>query len=202
MNIRLFILSLCFLIGNLQAMEQIPELIRQARPDNPHTNLFALQHGHLIGTHIENQHIHHSSNQEFTEGRPFLSEMLQGLRSGGKQAAFDIGHCPGTFINYGIQIATTIAATSILEFLKERIMYFWNKQELAKQKDQQQLDRLLSYYGILQNLIKEHPRTTEDEREEFRKLLEQKVILTKKLGARLAAHMTQQENDLTTPVTA
>lgn len=200
MNIRLFLFSLCVLIGNLQAMEQIPEFVRQARQDNPHTNLFAMQHGHLGGTYIENQSI--TSSQVFSAGQPFFSEILQGLKNGSKQAAFDLGHCPGKFLDYGIHIATTIVFTSLYEFLKEKIMYHWNKQELEKQKDQQQLDRLLTYYSILQNLLKEHPRTTEAEREEFRKFLEQKAVLTKKLGARLAGHMAEQENDLTTPVTA
>jgi hypothetical protein len=200
MNIRCLIFSFCILIGNLKAMEQIPELVRQAHPNNPYTNLFAMQHGHLGGTYIEQQYVHNNPNQEFTQGRSFISELLLGLKNGSKQASFDIGHCPGTFLNYGIQIATTIAATSLFELLKEKIMYFWNKQELAKQKDQEQLERLLAYYGILQNLIKEHPRSTEAEREESKKLIEQKAFLTKTLGKRLADHLTTSEKNLPTPV--
>jgi hypothetical protein len=200
MNMKHFIFSLCILIGNLQAMEQIPELIRQAHPDYPHTALFAIKRGHLSGTYIKNQNI--TSTQVFTKGKPLFSELLQGLKNGLKQTSFTIGYGPGKFLDHGIDVATAIVLTSLYEFLKEKILHFWNKQELAKQKDQEQLEKLLTYYDILQNLIKEHPRTTETEREEFRKLLEKKAILTKKLGMRLAAHMAEQENNLSKPVTA
>ena len=81
-------------------------------------------------------------------------------------------------------------------------MRLWNKQELTKQEEQQTLERLLAYYGVLQNLIKEHPRKTETEREEFRKLVEKKEDLARKLGARLASHMTAQEDASATPMAA
>ena len=194
MNMRLFLFFPCILIGNLQAMDRIHEFVRQANPSNPErTNLFAIQRGQLGGTYVETQHIHYSSNQEFVPGRSFFGEMWQGLKSGGKQTAFDIGHCPGKLLDYGLQVVATVAVTTAFTFLKDTLMRLWNKQELTKQEEQQTLERLLAYYGVLQNLIKEHPRKTETEREEFRKLVEKKEDLARKLGARLASHMTAQE---------
>jgi hypothetical protein len=198
---------LCLLVtlGTIQAMDQvpqdIPEFMRDPRPG--HTNVFAIQR--LGGTNIEHQYVRMGSQQEYDPSQPWLAQMRDTLNSGFKETVFDIGHCPGKFLDYGLHAAATLCISSLIGFMQDKIARLFYKNDLEKQESRRMLAQLATEDALIQSLavqLKGLPRATDTERETFRKLHEQYVSILALHSAHTASYMTLHSNKITVPAAA
>lgn len=206
MNISQFIFTLCVLttVENLQAMYQdqgpdVRDFVRQARAGQ--STIFAVQHGEMGATHIQNQYIRIGAQQEYDHGRPFFEQIPETLKSGLKQAIFDIAHCPGKFFDYGTTVAATLMIHSLFEFLKGQVTRLWYKKELEKQASQRDLAELEVEAVLIQNIgiqLKGFPADSDL----YKKLKAQQAVIISQHVDRMAAHMAEQANKTATSIGA
>jgi hypothetical protein len=205
MNIRQLIFTLCVLttVGYLTAMDQghFPDLhdfIHPARAGQ--STLFAIQHGELGTTHIQNQYIKSGSQQDYEQGQPFFSQIPDTFKSGLKQSVFDIAHCPGKFFEYGANVAATLVVHSFFDFFKGQIIRLWYKKELEKQEAQRNLAELEAEAVLIQNIGIQLKNFSVDS-ELYRKLKAQQALIISLHIDRMTAHMTAQASKCATSTT-